>query len=381
MIFQYTGQPGHGKTVFALEHLLRFKKQGREVYACNVRNLDYAKAGIKPFSPEEFRDWPNQLPTGSVLLVDECYEHDMLSKRRPGSTVPEHVKQLAKHRHLGYDFIFVCQSPTKQMDEFVHDLIEEHYHVRRRYGLPFAHIRRFDKYDRTPEKSTPLTTQRKGYPKHIFKLYESTQMDTAEKRVPWFYYAAAALALFVVLFGWWTVSNVEESFTTPSNLERVKAKDGAPATAGAFTNSFSNAKQIETPEAYLARHQERFPGWHGSQPIFDGREPKAEPRMLCVMSGGSHGMQRCTCYTEQVTRLTQVPDGVCRHVALHREYDPFLAPPAPGEYLDPDDRDQEGRAAKVAGLTQDPGEVGNPSQGHVWGKKPETVRAEWSPGF
>lgn len=376
MIFQYTGQPGHGKTVLALEHLLRFKKDGRQVYACNVRKLDHAKAGILPFTPEQFRDWPNTLPPGAVLLVDECYEHEMLPKRRPGSTVPEYVQQLAKHRHLGYDFIFICQSPAKQTDDFVHDLIEEHYHIRRRYGLPFVHVRRFDRYERNPEKATPLTIARKRYPKEVFNLYESTQLDTAEKRVPWFYYVAALLVVFLLLWGWRTLASVNEKFTTPTNPVTAAARtNGAPATVG------SAAGETMSEKEYLERLKPRFEGMHGSQPIFDSRQPKAEPRMLCVMSGGSQGMQRCTCYTEQVTRLTQVPDGVCRHVALHREYDPFLAPPTLGQQVEGDNQDNASPALKLAGSAQEPGEVGNPAQGEVWGKKPDTVRATWTPGF
>lgn len=44
------------------------------------------------------------------------------------------MRELAKHPHRGLDFIFVSQSPAKQVDEFVHDLIERHIHVRRRFG-------------------------------------------------------------------------------------------------------------------------------------------------------------------------------------------------------------------------------------------------------
>lgn len=376
MIFQYTGQPGHGKTVLALEHLLRFKAQGREVYACNVRKLDYAKAGIKEFTPDEFKDWPNQLPTGAVLLVDECYEHEMLSKRRPGSTVPEHVKQLAKHRHLGYDFIFVAQSPTKQMDEFVHDLIEEHYHVRRRYGLPFVHVRRFDRYEKSPEKATPLTTQRKRYPKHIFQLYESTQMDTAERRVPWFYYAAAALVVFVLGFGWWTLGSVEEKFTEPTTGERGDARAANERTEGTVGSGLMQ-KAVATPEEWLTARLPRFPGMHGSQPLFDDRAVLTTPRTYCVMSGGDDGMERCRCYTEQVTRLYDVPDRLCRYQALYGVYDPHrlpYEPPVSTTAVQPTDGPKMAPAAP-AGTGSDPAAVGTPRQGAVWGRLPDTLRA------
>lgn len=377
MLFLYTGQPGHGKTVFALEHLLRFKEQGRDVYATNVRKLDYGKAGITQFSPDEVRDWPNQLPDGAVLLVDECYEHEMFPKRRPGSAVPEHVKQLAKHRHRGLDFIIVCQSPAKQVDEFVHDLVEEHYHVRRRFGLPFAHIRRFDRYERNPEKTTPLAIKRRKYPKHIFGLYESTKFDTSEKRVPWFYWAAAALLAFVVLGGWWTLDTVFSRFEPGQQAAKAApAKNGASATVVA-----GGAEKPMTKEEWLDRLTPRHPGIHGSQPVFDDRPILAKPRTFCVMSGGPHGGERCTCYTEQVTRIPNVSDDVCRFVAVYGQYDPFLAPPAVGHQYQGENHPDESGQANLAGSAQEPGEVGNPAQGEVWGKKPDTLRATWTPGF
>jgi hypothetical protein len=42
----------------------------------------------------------------------------------------------------------VSQSLAKQVDEFVHDLIERHIHVCRRFGLPFAHLRIVDYFER-----------------------------------------------------------------------------------------------------------------------------------------------------------------------------------------------------------------------------------------
>ncbi|MBD4124044.1 zonular occludens toxin family protein, partial [Xanthomonas citri pv. citri] len=131
---------GHGKTLHAIDHAIDFRDAGRLVYVCNVRGFKHADARMLEMTPEQFIDWPNSLPDGAVCVVDEAYEHGMLPKRRPGSTVPHHVEQLAKHRHRGLDFIFVSQSPDRQCDDFVQDLIERHVHVRRRFGLPFAHL-------------------------------------------------------------------------------------------------------------------------------------------------------------------------------------------------------------------------------------------------
>ena len=87
MIEWFTGQPGHGKTLQAIARALEFQKDGRIVYVCNVRDFDYEKTGMRKMTPEEFRKWPEFLPPGSVCLVDEAYEHDMLPKRPPGAKV------------------------------------------------------------------------------------------------------------------------------------------------------------------------------------------------------------------------------------------------------------------------------------------------------
>jgi hypothetical protein len=65
-------------------------------------------------------------------------------------------------------------------------------HVRRRFGLPFAHLRTFDRYEKNPEKGHPLILKRVRLPKRPMGLYESTAMDSGERAIPWYYPAAAA---------------------------------------------------------------------------------------------------------------------------------------------------------------------------------------------
>lgn len=332
MIYWYTGQPGHGKTLHGIDHALRFKDEGRLVFAANIREFDYDKAGLLPMSPEEFRDWMNFLPDGAVALVDEVYEHGMLPKRPPGSKVPLHVQELAKHRHRGIDFIFICQSPAKQVDEFVHDLIENHTHVRRRFGLPFAHLRIFDRYERNPEKAHPLILKRVKLPKRPMGLYKSTELDTTQRRIPWYFIAApillGALALGTVKwFDWIKNRGGEQPIAAVS-------KDGKPSTktengaAATVEGDGAKAKPMTTEE-YLARYIPRIPTQPWSAPIYDGLglAPDA-PRVFCSSSGaGLDGVGRrrpasCTCLTEQGTRFKMDFD-MCQIVAVDGQYEPY----------------------------------------------------------
>lgn len=336
MIFWYTGQPGHGKTLHAIDHALKYRDEGRLVYVCNVRGFLHAKAGCLEMTPEQFRDWPNWLPDGAVALVDEAYEHGMLPKRGPGTKLPPHVEQLAKHRHRGLDFIFVSQSPDKQVDVFVHDLIEQQVHVRRRFGLMWAHLRIFDRFERDPAKAHPLVLKRVRLPKRPMGLYESTTQDTSEKRVPWYYPAAAALALSILVGGVVTANNVRKTFKGEEEEKRV-ATDGAPARAGAAREPVSMSKPGRYTDAsdWLAQHTPRMMTIPGSAPVFDGRQAVSEPEVYCAASqagndaNGNHLPASCSCMTEQGTDY-EIPQTLCTTIARHGgAYNPYRKPDRP----------------------------------------------------
>lgn len=312
MIYQWTGQPGHGKTLHALDQAIDFRDQGRLVYVCNVREFNYEKARMLPLTPEQFRDWPNTVPEGAVILVDECYEHEMLPKRSPGSKVPEHVKLLAKHRHTGRDFIFVCQSPSKQMDEFVHDNIERHTHVRRRFGLPFAHLRIFDRYERNPEKSTPLILKRVRLPKRPMGLYESTVLDTTERKIPWYYTAAMILVVALVCWSLMVSSRIHDRFGTPVPTADAATKSGNGATATVPRMGEGSEKKPVYANAteYAVAHLPRFPTMPWTAPVFDHRQVTADPELICMAVGAGLDAddniqdESCRCVTEQNTLYT-----------------------------------------------------------------------------
>ncbi|MDG2518404.1 zonular occludens toxin domain-containing protein [Lysobacter soli] len=326
MIYWYTGQPGHGKTLHAIDHALKFRDEGRLVFVGNVRGFKHDTARCLPITPEQFRDWMNFLPDGAVCFIDEAYESEMLPKRPPGSKVPDHVRELAKHRHRGLDFIFVSQSPAKQVDEFVHDLIERHIHVRRRFGLPFAHLRIFDRFERNPEKASPLILKRVKLPKRPMGLYESTVMDTVEKKIPW-YYIALAIGLPATAYGaWHQFGAVEDSLAgKSSHAAMVATKDGAANGASATVA----ATDIPPPAApsresdYVAWLTPRIPGQPWTAPAYDKLNvPMQAPRVFC-MASGHDGHDGCTCLSEQGTRHV-IEQNRCRMIALDGQYEPFL---------------------------------------------------------
>lgn len=335
MIYWFTGQPGHGKTLHAIDQAIDFRDQGRLVYVCNVRGFQHDKARMLPMSPEQFRDWMNFLPEGSVALVDEAYEHEMLPKRAAGTKVPLHVQQLAKHRHTGIDFIFVSQSPAKQVDDFVHDLIERHVHVRRRFGLPFAHLRIFDRFERNPEKGFPLILKRVKLPKRPMGLYESTVLDTTERRIPWYYPAAALLLVGIVAGAFYVMNDVKAKLSGEHSGTVIAAQtqpdapvDGAGATAAGGAGQPTSRTLRETD--YVAWLTPRIGGQPWSAPAYDTLNvPSEPPRLFCASAGagedvdGNRREASCTCLTDQGTRYV-VEQNRCRMIATDGQYEPFL---------------------------------------------------------
>lgn len=326
MIYWYTGQPGHGKTLHAIDRAIEFKEKGRIVYVCNVRDFDYDKTGMFKMTPEQFRDWTNFLPDGAVALVDEAYEHEMLPKRPPGAKVPHHVEQLAKHRHRGIDFIFICQSPDKQCDVFTHDLIERHIHVRRRFGTKFVHLREFDRYEKNPEKGYPLVVKRKALPKRVFGTYKSTELDTTERRIPWYYIALAVLLPATIIFWIWTFKGMgsrlggshEPTQPAPQAHHGAASANGALATVAA-----SGATRVLTLEDHIERFTPRVPSQPWTAPAYDDvlRLPSTPPRLFCMISG-DRSTGRCACYTEQATAY-RIDIHECRTIAIKGQYEPF----------------------------------------------------------
>lgn len=330
MIYWYTGQPGHGKTLHAIDHALKLRDEGRLVYVGNVTEFQYEQARMLPITPEQFRDWMNFLPDGAVCLIDEAYEHEMLPKRPAGARVPPHVEQLAKHRHKGLDFIFVSQSPATQCDSFVHDLIEQHIHVRRMWGLPFAWLRKFFYMERNPLKATPNVISRVRLPKRPRGLYRSTSMDTTQKHVPW-YVIALAIGIPAVLGGaWYSVHDVEKSLSgekdgiSPAGVKAAGAKeDGAVATADAKPTAPATSRELRTTN-YGAWLTPRVPGQPWTAPAYDQLSiPPRPPRVFCMIGGDRKSANAtCGCVTEQGTKYLMDLDQ-CMVVATQGQYEPL----------------------------------------------------------
>lgn len=182
MITLLTGQPGHGKTLRALWLAMQERAKGRDVYACRVRGLDAAKTGFKEIA--SLSEW-QALPDGSLVIVDECYED--IPARGPGRQPPDWEQALATHRHRGFDFILICQLGS-QISSFVRGLVNDHTHVRRKFGFERSTLLTWDRYQAAVSSATECRDARTTtwkYPREIFQLYKSAEVHTVKRSLPW----------------------------------------------------------------------------------------------------------------------------------------------------------------------------------------------------
>jgi zona occludens toxin len=346
-----TGQPGHGKTQWAIAQALKLAKEGRTVYAGNIRGLDYDAAGFQKL--DRFEDWES-LPDGSVVLWDECY--DALPQRAAGRKPPPHVEALARHRHRGFDFLLVAQQ-TKQLDSFVSGLVERHLHARRKFGTSTVRIKQFDKWERDAEKATPLQTLTWRLSPAVWKLYESATVHTVKKSFPWYFYALP-LAIAVVAILFYTFVDRWENRTLESQASAT-AQTGALATVGAGgavhggqTGRQQNPMRYTDPEGFF---RPRIDGQPWTAPAYDDVAITKPPRIACMSSAKS-----CTCMTIEQGTIYATSDYACRLNARLGYFDPTYEPPR----------------AQVANRTLP--EPSRPSQASAQVER-STAAAGWSP--
>lgn len=318
MLTLLTGQPGHGKTAYGLTRARELQAKGRVVYAHGVRDLEYEKIGFHRLEdPTKWQD----LPDGSVVLIDECYT--TFPSRNPGSKVPDHVEAMARHRHRGFDFILIAQQGL-QLDPFLRGLYEEHIHVKKKFGK-MTELRRWSSYQGNVKAacSDKMDWVR---PDEIFQFYTSTVMDTSRLHVP--KWLKLTIALLLVLFG--LLYFLKLRYT--ARIAESEAVAGGPLSAAApgVVRDVSRASpgaadgrpRYRSPAEYAQAHLPRFASMPHTAPIYDGVAPTTHPQVFCMSSeagldaNGVHRDASVTCLTEQGTRY-HIEAVEARDIARH----------------------------------------------------------------
>jgi zona occludens toxin len=317
-----TGSPGDGKTSNELWDFLHAPEyNNRPKYCTPVNGFKPEDHGVTAI--EHINVWQD-LPDGSVIFCDEIQDY---AGTDIGKVEPEWVKQLARHRHRGFDFICTTQSPMF-LHSFVRKLAKPHVHYIRPWnmkGIRYSWETVQNDPNTKMAKASGVRTPVKPNPE-VFKLYTSTVLDTHKSRPPYKVFILLALMILLAVggggFAFYRVSHMGDKFKAGGEVAEL-SKPGSKAVDGplgvpnaALTPGTTNP--VWTDESVKPRVR----GMPFSAPVYDQiTQPSDFPRVSACMSSESKG---CNCYTQQGTPV-DVPSSACLVYVRVGSFDPWLS--------------------------------------------------------
>ena len=322
MLYLLTGQPGSGKTNYMVSQLLKNPDlRNRALYVDGITDLDHEQ--ITYFDISEgcsVETWPDWLPDGAVLIVDECQRY--FRPRPSDQPPPAYITELETHRHRGVDFFFITQH-TRLIDVNVRSFVENHKH----FGKTQLGTRRFFEWQRcgdTDSHSDAKLALVKVYrlDKSVYPLYTSAS-EHVKIRVNhsrWLYVFPIALLLLVYF--------VYLSVVTVSRLGQSQSSDVVSDSAEKAESSdvvSDSAEKAETPVvAPLVTDvfESRILGRPWTAPAYDHLlQVKSVPYPVGCLVRGDY----CACYTAQATPIN-VDEQFCRDFVDNHVFNPYRAP-------------------------------------------------------
>lgn len=310
-----TGSPGDGKTSNELWDFLHAPEyKGRPKFCTPIKGFEPEKHGVTPI--EHIKIWET-LPEGSVIFCDEVQDY---LGTFPGKEPPEWVRNLAKHRHHGYDFICTTQSPLF-LHSFPRKLAKPHVHYIRPWNLKGARYT----WDTVQNDPTTKTAKNAGQRQlispnpEVFKLYTSTVLDTHKARPPWKLIVVGVSALLLLVVGSVVaVKNLGSMGEPPAAVSTLNGlASGDPGKAGTY------APVVEAPKGWtLETMKPAIEGMAYTAPVFASlTAPSDFPRVSACIYSKRTG---CECYSQQATRL-EVPEAACLVHVKEGSFDPWLS--------------------------------------------------------
>ncbi|MCE4068534.1 MULTISPECIES: zonular occludens toxin domain-containing protein [Pseudomonas] len=298
-----TGKPGAGKTSNELWKFLHEKEyQGRPKFCTPIKGFDAQKHGVTEIA--DLKGW-RELPEGSAIFVDEV--QDYLGPRS-GKEVPEWIREFARHRHYGMDFIFTTQSPLF-LDPFVRKLCQRHVHYNRPWNMSKSSRRTWETVQNDPESKTAKKESQASVvsanPK-VFELYTSTVLDTHKPRPPWKLIIGSCVALVLLIGGAVLAKSYlgemeQQNKVKDSGKAESASTNPAPKESSGFSVGLGNAIGGDGVAWNLETMQPRIPGMPWTAPIYDQlTKPTDFPRIAgCIRFQTGP----CRCFTQQGTPI------------------------------------------------------------------------------
>ncbi|MBN9430357.1 MAG: zonular occludens toxin [Burkholderiales bacterium] len=312
MIHLITGQPGAGKTLYALWSMLALTKAEphRPVFYSGISDLKVD--GWQEVEADKWQDCPE----GSIIVIDECQR--AFRPRGAGQQVPEHVSALETHRHRGIDLVLITQHPMLA-DQNVRRLAGRHSHVMRNFGLQRATVHEWAEVKVNPDQNRSGSVRREwAYPKEVYALYKSAELHTVKRRVPmrfWFLLLSPLLIGAVAWYAWQGIAKFGRAADQASSPLVVQGKGLQPAVQGVRADSAVGVRKspaVATADWFTAR-MPRVEGLAHTAPAYDQVTAPIEAPIpvACIASA-----KRCECWSQQATRM-QMPESMCRQIVAN----------------------------------------------------------------
>ncbi|PAT43506.1 zonular occludens toxin domain-containing protein [Vandammella animalimorsus] len=332
MITIITGTPGAGKTLYTIQNYIQkivgttVKKTNddgtteeipRVIYT-NINGLTLDHELIDGSNTGGLCNWHEWAKPGAVIVFDEVQK--IWPPRPNGSTVPEYIKALETHRHMGVDFILITQG-VMLIDRNLIALAGQHLHIRRLGNTKTCVVYEWDHVSRSLMYSKSIAKKIWRYDPKVFKLYKSAELHTKQKRklpgLLWF------LLIALIIFIWnlprfISIINPESDKYKTESQEQTEPKtiEGASGPLGLDAPSMENGSdgpRPKTTEEYLASYMPRIPGVPFTAPVYDHlTTPAAVPKpAACIEMAG-----KCRCYTQRATDY-DTSEQNCRYYVKH----------------------------------------------------------------
>lgn len=297
MITLLTGQPGDGKTLYAIAAVMALsEKSGRPVYYSGIADLKLP--WIEMADPEKWYE----CPPGAIIVIDEAQR--IFRPRGNAAAVPRHVSELETHRHQGHDLYIITQQPLL-CDANVRRLVGRHFHAKRRFGMQNSTVHEWSQVAERPDQVRKDSIRHEfAFPKALYGVYKSAEVHTHKVRIPMRFWFLIILPVVAVGFLYFAVQGLLGRFRPPPVAAPVASLGVGLAQRAAVVGA------VLTVADYVGAYEPRVPGLAHTAARYDGASQVANVPFpaACISMRKS-----CRCYTDQATRL-DVPLSVCLQI-------------------------------------------------------------------
>lgn len=324
MITLITGEPGAGKSAYAVYLLQEAISSSRPVYSMGIKGLSLPFIPVPPIEkwaitqpvPEDPSLTVNvfDFPDGSVIFVDEAQK--VFRPRSPNSRIPPYVTAFETHRHSGLDFFLITQHPSL-VDSHIRKLVGRHFHITANWSgrKLYEWSECGDPRDRVSLSSAIVRPF--SLPKSSFPLYESATLHTkVDRRFPISFFVLIFILVVLFPLSYFVYSRINGySYKKPVNDSKQPIQPdlvvaSSPSAFPSPVKSSSISYQDFVPR--ISTRPE-------SAPLYDTiRVAASMPSVVgCVESS-----VKCVCYTDQGTD-TFLTQSQCHEWLKKPPYDPW----------------------------------------------------------